>query len=167
MKILTILMLFIAEYSTAQDFPTSYKGSWKGSLEIYKPSGEIGLSVPMELIIDSITPTNWQWKTIYNNTDVRDYNLNIIHKEKGHFQIDEKNGIVLESRLFGNKLFTSFTIEGFTISDTYLFKPESIEFELISSDQNFNTISGNKDEIPLVVSHTNQAYQKAILKKVH
>ena len=168
-RILYIFIVFYTLNLTAQqaDFPKTWQGTWKGTLEIYSPNGKVIHSVPMELHIAPLISGRWTWKTTYDNKDIRDYELVTINAEKGQYQIDEKNDILLDLRLFGNKSFTCFEVDGYQIYDSYTFEKDTIIFELTSSAPGQETKSGTGTEGSPVVTSTPQiAYQKAILKKI-
>lgn len=170
MKTLQLLLLLLATTLTSAqtiNFPESHAGVWKGILEINGASGM--RSVPMELhIAPTHTAGRWVWKTIYDNKDVRDYELVEIDKSKGKYQIDEKNGIMLDFRLFGNKSFTCFEVEGYLLYDMYTFNESSIVFELTSSmPQQVSKSGKGGKESPVVTSYPQVAYQRAILTKAN
>lgn len=164
-----ILLIFFTLSLSAQEtvFPKSWQGTWKGTLEIYSPNGKIAHTVPMELHIAPLASGRWAWKTTYDNKDIRDYELVTLNAEKGQYQIDEKNDILLDLRLFGNKSFTCFEVDGYQIYDSYTFEKEAIIFELTSSVPGQQTKSGKgTEDNPTVTSTPQIAYQKAVLKKV-
>lgn len=168
MKSFVILFFFLSInlYAQVTAFPKSWAGTWRGTLEIYQPSGKIAHSVPMELQITPLSSGKWVWKTIYDNKDIRDYLLITLNAEAGQYQIDEKNGILLDLRLFGNKSFSCFEVDGYQIYDSYTFQDNAIIFELTSSAPGQQTKSGNgTEESPIVTSSAQISYQKAVLKK--
>lgn len=150
-----------------QKFPESWLGSWKGNLEIYAPDGSVKQNFPMEIHISKLEEEKkWQWKIVYNTTDIRNYELVEIDASKGKYYIDEKNNILIDVTVFGNKTFSSFEVQGFTIFDTHTLIGNSIIFELNTSQSKDTRTSGDgTEEIPTVKSFPQIGYQKAILKK--
>lgn len=143
-----------------------WEGKYFGNLVIYKPDGGIAQTVSMELeILPTIDTNIWVWKTTYNNKDIRDYVLNIKDAAKGKYVLDEKNGILIDMRCFGNKLISCFDVEGYLIYDSHTLIENEIIFELTSSSEQQATKSGGKGDIPQVKSFPQVTYQRAVLKR--
>lgn len=161
------LFVFVLSFSafSQQRFPESWLGNWKGNLEIYLPDGSIKQSIPMEIHISKLnSEKRWQWKIIYNTTDIRDYELVEVDVTKGKYYIDEKNNILIDVTVFGNKTFSCFEVQDFTIFDTHTLIDDSIIFELNTSLSKDTRISGDgTEQIPTVKSFPQIGYQKAIL----
>jgi len=167
-KLSVLFVLLTSFYSFSQQkFPESWIGSWKGNLEIYAPDGKVKQTVPMEIQINTLNEEKkWQWKIIYNTTDIRNYELVEVDATKGKFYIDEKNNILIDVAVFGNKTFSNFEVQGFTIFDTHTLIDDTIVFELNTSQSKDTRTSGDgTEEIPTVKSFPQIGYQKAILKK--
>ncbi|OYQ37551.1 hypothetical protein CHU92_08155 [Flavobacterium cyanobacteriorum] len=165
--LITITVLLTLTTAVGQEsYFKAYEGTWKGILEIFSPQGKVLHSVPMELHIAQTNGGRFTWKTVYDNKDIRDYELVTVDVAKGKYRIDEKNGILIDLSLFGNKSFTCFETGGYLIYDLYTFNKDSIIFELTSSAPGQETISGNgTEESPKVTSRIQVSYQKAVLKK--
>ncbi len=143
----------------------AWVGEWKGTLELYKPDGSIDRTVPMDLLIkptgDSLA---LQWRLTYNKQDVRDYILRTDDAGAGKFTLDEKNGITIDVRRFGNMLFSSFDVQDYQISDSYEMRGVTMIFTLTSSSTNLHTKSGKgTEESPNVKSMPVNVFQRAIL----
>ena len=168
-----ILFLFIAFgfsiLSSAQiNFPNNYLGTWKGNLKM-EPSGmEIPMTLQLgpELTKDSIYKYVITYISPAKN-DVREYELHVKDKKQGLFYIDEKNGIILEEKLLGNKLTSIFSVSGSFLQITLELLNDEIVFEVYSwpSQVAKNTVSKEEGETYMVDSYRLNAYQKAILKK--
>jgi len=167
-KLLLVLLLMAGSSSFSQQkFPDSWLGSWKGNLEIYAPDGTVKQNVPMELHISKLDEEKkWQWKIVYNTSDTRNYELVETDAAKGSYHIDEKNNILIDVAVFGNKIFSSFEVQGFTIFDTHTLIGNTIVFELSTSQAKDTRTSGDGTaEIPSVRSFPQIGYQKAVLQK--
>lgn len=166
---LILLFIFILSFNafSQQKFPESWLGNWKGDLEIYTPDGSVKQSIPMEIHISKLSSEKkWQWKIVYNTTDIRNYELVEVDAAKGRYYIDEKNNILIDVTVFGNKTFSCFEVQNFTIFDTHTLINDTIIFELNTSQSKDTRISGDgTEEIPTVRSFPQIGYQKAILKK--
>lgn len=88
--------------------------------------------------------------------------------DRGVYQIDEKNTIVIDS-YYKTGIFTSFfeVMNSYIIS-TYTKKKDSIIFEIIAANGKKLNITGNskfnEEDIPEVKSYLVNGRQKAILK---
>ena len=97
------------------DFPESWLGNWVGDLHIYKEN-KLVQTLPMELEMQAIdTSENYVWAIIYGEDKVagrrRSYELEIVDAEKGHLSASmKKTPSKLESYLFGNKLYSQFSV---------------------------------------------------------
>ena len=168
MKTVTLLFFLVSTTAFCQvAFPDGWAGQWKGNLEIMAPDGTIKQTVPMAITISKLAvPKKWQWQIIYNNTDIRNYEIVEKDATKGHYVLDEKNNILIDVKVFGNKLFSNFEVEGMRIFDTHQLINNTIVFELNSSNTTEITASGDgTSAIPTVKSFPQTAYQKAILQK--
>ncbi len=174
-KAYTVLVLvFISTLSFAQNsFPKSWVGDYAGNLEIYAVDS-IGMQVKMKL---GIHPTEqdsvYHWIITYEfkgKEDVRSYELKMIDKEKGHYQIDEKNSIVIDS-YYRNETFTSFfEVNKSVIITSHRREGDGIEFEIIASLLDPISTTGNgiidDEAIPEVISYPIKGRQRCILKKI-
>ncbi|REE79810.1 hypothetical protein BX611_2706 [Lutibacter oceani] len=152
-------------------FPASWEGNYKGELQIYGVDS-IAMRVTMQLDIAKKTDSLYQWKITYNlkgKEDIRNYELKVVDVKNGHYIIDEKNSIAIDS-YFKTGIFTSFfkVMDSFIVS-TYTKKENLIIFEIISADGKNSTSTGNTsyegETIPEVNSYLVNGRQKAILKK--
>jgi hypothetical protein len=150
----------------AQNSLQQWKGNYVGELFIYKPDGSVAQQVSMELEVKpTADSTIWIWKTTYNHKDTRDYVVLIKDAAKGKYVLDEKNGILIDIRAFGNKLISCYDVEGYLIYDSHTLNGNEIIFELTSSSSDQNHTSGGKDDIPVVKSMPQVTYQRAVLKR--
>lgn len=121
-------------------FPQDWKGVWKGSCSNTGPAGKQTYApVDMRLTIQPETGSaNWQWRIEYlsaQENQLRDYTLKAVDAAKGHWLIDEHNGILLDNFMVRGNLI----LEQFSVGQTLLFgrhelqsNPQAIKVELVS-----------------------------------
>lgn len=152
---------------------TPFEGTYKGTLEIYQ-GAKVAHSLPMSLKILPIDSTSWTFHITYHRDgkeDFRPYNIRLIDAQKGHYVIDEHNGILLDSYLNGNCLYEQFAIDNSGIIGTTCFLDDDrLSYELIPINMEPTRISGdtiiNGDTIPAVRSYQVYSTQKALLKRI-
>jgi len=175
--LIRVLLFFILPITTisAQDtFPESWLGNYKGDLLIYSVDS-VKMNVKMELKIaktekDSI----FDWTIIYNikgKKDIRAYRLVVVDREKGWYQIDERNTIIIDAYLYNNSVFTSFFKVGKSyIVASYTKKKDHLVFEIIAGKTEPVSITGKtkfkEEDIPQVDAYPVSGRQKAILFKI-
>ena len=171
MKYLLILLsFFFIEYSFSQSFPTSWIGHYEGNLEIYGVDSVLR-TIKMNLDIEkTLNDSIFVWQITYqldSTADIRKYELHVLDQEKGLFQIDEKNGIVIESYLKSDILTSFFSVMNNFIIATYAKMDDYIDFEIIVANTKPVSTTGEtkheKEEIPKVETYPVQGRQKARL----
>lgn len=171
---MTALFLFVllpGMISQAQSasFPNDFAGRWKGNLE-WKMAGKPTQVFSMQLnILPADSTGQYTWQIIYgeNNKDVRPYLLKPVDTAKGHWLIDEKNGIILDSYAFGNCLQGAFTVGKNTIVDNYCLDNGRLRVEFFSIRLGEKKQSGNgTEDSPFVDSYRIGSYQAGFLEKI-
>ncbi len=153
-------------------FPASWKGIWKGNLEIFSNAGK-QQELPMELHILPIDSSeNYTFWIIYGEdkeAGKRPYELVTVDAEKGLYAIDEKNSIQMEAYFLGDKLIQRFEVMGNMLMTTTEKKGEIMEWEIISGSLTPVSTTGKEkvdgEEIPEVKAFPIKVVQKAILKR--
>lgn len=170
-SIFLFCLFYVGLYVHAQNFPQTWEGIWQGELNIYSSASAKSVqTLTMQLKIQPIDAKTWAWEIGYlvGEGDIRKYELHEINAEKNEWLIDEKNGILLNQRLLGNRLIGSFSIEKSLIINSYEFNNDSIIVEFYSTQLDpENTIGLGTEESPVVGNHKVGNYQKAVLKKVN
>jgi hypothetical protein len=145
-------------------FPNNVLGIYKGDLKINTSKGS--QIIPMEFHIrktDSIH--KFDYVIIYNNSP-RNYTLVVKDIEKGLFEIDENNGIILPTKLSNNILYSFFEVQDNFLSSRLEFKDDFLIFEILfTQTKNKITTGGTSKEVPPVFGFPISTIQKAILKK--
>jgi len=174
----------VPSYSTSQNskriekqkgdsFPGDWMGYWKGTLEIFQKNKKTR-SIPMALdhqFTDSIGI--YEWAIIYGEDTIkgrRDYYLETLNDSIGHFRVDEKNSIYLDTYLNDNTMISQFEVQGTVITSKYThLGNDRIMFEILAGTDKPVSVTGNEvidgDTIPIVNSFPINAYQRATLVK--
>lgn len=150
------------------NFPQSFVGQWKGKLQ-WMIAGKKTLTFSMQLIVlPTDTVGQFTWQIIYSDKgkDNRPYLLKPIDTIKGHWIVNEQDGIVLDSYVHGNSIHGAFTVQGNTIVDNYRVEGDSMFVEFFSIKLADKKTSGKgTDDTPWVDSYTISSYQMGVLTK--
>ena len=169
-----IICMFLNTNLVAQGgFPESWTGKWGGTLEIYNAKG-LARELPMQLHILPIDSTNrYSWGIIYGEDvekGLRDYELMPVDTSMGHYQVDEKNGIILDAFLLGDKLFERFEVMGSLLLTTTELRGDQLHWEIISGSlEPILTTGGGEhegEEIPPVNGYSIVVLQRAVLSRI-
>jgi hypothetical protein len=167
MKALLPLFLFLASSAGAQAplFPASFVGHWEGTL-LWHSQGKVQ-SVAMQLRIQPADSSgHYTWQLIYGagGEDNRPYLLKPVDTARGHWMIDERNGIILDQYWLAGRLSASFTVQQTTIVNAYWLQGDTLHSEFLSLTARPVRKSGDQGpEIPAVESFGVKGYQKAVL----
>ena len=166
-SICSLILLFITTLSFAQNdnnnFPNDFLGVYKGTLSIYNPSNEVQ-QIPMEFhLLETDSAHRFEFKLIYDG-QARNYFLLEIDSEKGLYDIDEDNGIILKTRLQNNTLFSFFEVNGSMLSSRYAFSGDQIDFEILFTTLKAKEKTGEETGNE-IFAYPISVVQKAILKK--
>ena len=168
-----IIILNFANINAQNSFPKSWLGNYQGNLEIYAVDS-VQMNVKMNLEIKkTVKDSVYQWVTTYHikdKKDIRSYELKVIDTQKGLFQIDEKNTIVIDA-YYRMGIFTSFfEVQKTFIIATYTKEKDSIIFEIISGKKEPVSVTGggisDKKKIPEVTTYPVTGRQRAVLNKI-
>lgn len=160
--------------SSETEFPATWAGDWKGTLDIYSGKGKIQ-SVAMNLEIhpiDTSREKRYTFGMVYGSKeqDWRPYELVPVAPERGIWKVDEKNSIVMESYLYGPKLLCWFVVEGNRILCTYeKIDEHTLVFEVMSGPEKEASTTGStkqgEEDIPAVKTYPFSVFQRAILTR--
>ena len=154
-------------------FPESWSGKWGGTLEIFSAAG-LSQAIPMQLHILPIDSTDrYSWSIIYGEDiekGLRAYELIPVNPAMGHYQVDEKNGIILDAFLLGDKLFERFEVMGNLLLTMTEMRGEQLYWEIISGSlEPIQTTGGEEyegEDIPPVNGYNVKVMQRAILERM-
>lgn len=175
MKRLTaaLVLLIIATIGYAQpsnSFPASFTGHWQGTLHWYAQGVDTPRTVHMELDIRPHPDSAGQytWHIIYGKPgqDNRPYLLKPVDAAKGHWVIDEVNGILLDQYWTAGKFAGAFTVGNTTIVNSYWIENGQLQVEFYSyTARPLVTTGKGTEDSPRVDSYAMRAYQRATLRK--
>jgi hypothetical protein len=161
--------------SDSLPFPQNWQGTWSGKLNIYNAKG-VAQTIDMSLEIHKIDTSSvgaYSWGMMYvsKNKDWRPYELIPIDASKGHWKIDEKNSIIMESYLFAQKFLCEFTVEGSRILCTYeKIDDKTMIFEVMAGKDTFVSTTGNTtqgtEKISEVKTFPFSGFQRAVLMRI-
>ena len=150
-------------------FPKCFIGNWKGTLQ-WMVAGKTTQEFTMQLSIQPAdTAGQYTWKVMYGETspDIRPYILKPVDTSKGHWIIDETDGIILDSYVHGNSIHGAFTVQGNTIVDNYSIESGRMRVEFFSIKLDNKKQSGKGTATtPFVDSYFISSYQTGLLERV-
>lgn len=172
MKTIISFVSFIviaAAHVSAQtsSFPQSFIGDWKGTLTWAVP-GKAPQIFTMRLNIQPADSGRYTWQIIYGDDqkDNRPYLLSPVDTAKGHWVVDERNSIILDSYWIGNKFTGVFAVSGSTILDQYWIENGDMYVEFVTYNSKPLAVTGSTSkEIPAVDSYQIKSVQRGVLKK--
>jgi hypothetical protein len=154
----------------AQSFPADFIGHWKGEIDWFQQGNAMPKKIQVQLVVRPVdTAGHFTWQIIYGDkeTDNRPYVLKPVDTAKGHWIIDERNGIVLDQFWLGNKLTGVFTVNPSTVFNSYWLEGNKLLVEFIMTTAKPSGRSGNgTEESPHVDSYQVKSFQRGILSKV-
>jgi len=175
MKFLSFLIVFVCTipFSLAQEnsditFPDTYFGTYIGDLEAHTDKGIN--NYPMEFhLLPTDTIGVYNYTIVYGKGEARQerkYTLKEIDKANGNYILDENNGIILDSKVIGNKMYFLFEVMDSFLTTFITFHKDYLVFEIVVSNIKSKKTSGGMDEdTPEVFSYPISVVQKAVLNK--
>ncbi len=163
-----MVSLFLVMQVSTHQFPADFIGDWSGTMMWSKAGAQEPQKVPMRLKIAKLSGADtYTYQLSYgeNAKDNRPYEMKLVDKAKGHWQVDEKNGIVLDHYWVGDAFVGVFTVGGNTIVAKDRREGDTLVTEMITNEAMTLTTSGGKDGIPAVTTHRILSVQRAVLKK--
>ena len=162
-------LLLICLVSSAQQlsFPQSFVGNWKGTLTWNRPE-KVPQQFTMRLNIQAVDSGRYTWQIIYGDEqkDNRPYILMPVDTTKGHWQIDERNTIVLDGYFIGNSFTSAFAVSGSTIVSKYELTADGLMVSFTTyTTKPITTTGGTSKEIPPVDSYKVIGLQQGLLKR--
>lgn len=167
--VLLQLLLLMSLFSSAQQasFPQSFFGNWKGTITWNRPA-KASQQFTMRLNIQPADSGRYSWQIIYGDEqkDDRPYVLMPVDTATGHWQIDERNTIVLDGYFIGNSFTSAFAVSGSTIVSKYELTADGLMVSFTTyAAKPIATTGGTSKEIPPVDSYKVIGLQQGLLKK--
>jgi len=136
---LSLLVLIYMTQIVAQEnnFVVKCEGNWKGKMDYYMQGNlidQVDVTMSIKLINDS--SKTWNWFTMYHLPDneiSKMYQLILINDVRGHYIMDEGDGVILDCFVFGNKMYSVFEVENNLLCAVYEIFPDKLVFEIISA----------------------------------
>lgn len=132
---------------TGPALPASFVGTWDGSMKMYGGDGALGQEVPMRIEVEAAEPGGAQpFRLIYGDpatSPVRDYQMVPVEGEKNHFLHDEQNGILLDTYLVGDTLYSQFEIGNVRIDSRF-----RVEGDTLISEMTTFGVTASRDTRP-------------------
>lgn len=145
--ILSFCALLFCVTAFAQKFPDAYVGYWRGDLSIYKGS-KVVQTVKFGLDVFPADSGRYDWIITYGDSaqDRRPYLLVPVDTAKGHWAIDEDNGIVIDMYITGSKVTSLFAVEGNVIQISYWREGDELVMELFAYPEKEQSKTGKGTE---------------------
>ncbi|KZN31622.1 hypothetical protein N474_22120 [Pseudoalteromonas luteoviolacea CPMOR-2] len=168
MRTLLALCLGLSAVSAgAQAAPQQWQGFFKGQCELVAPGHGSLYKFPMSLEVGAPVENKADWIITYGEgatAQPRNYTLVTLDEKKGHFAVDENNGIVIDQYLFENKFVSLFEIGSSKLNASYeLHSDGSLDVEIIT--YTFDTIREAQVGPYLVANYGGKRIQKCTLYK--
>ncbi len=149
-------------------FPQDFVGDWRGTMEWTKSGEEKSTQVKMRIKIEKADGDSYTYHMAYGDKeqDARPYVLKPVDKTKGHWAIDERNGIVLDHFWVGDCLIGVFTVSGNTIVSKDRLEDGKLVTEMITYEASTLNKTGDQGpQIPLVTTNRVKSIQRAKLER--
>lgn len=166
--IFTGLILFVSILN-AQSYPDQFIGNWNGTLNIYQ-GPKLAQTINVALDVMPLDSGRYEWVITYGDSgkDIRPYMLIPVDTAKGHWAIDEKDGIVLDIFVTGKKFTSTFAVMGSAVQVCYWIEGEDLCMEIWSFNEKPDHKSGlGTEEVPEVNVYKFSGYHYARMQKVN
>ena len=146
-------------------FPDAFLGIYKGTLKI--DSTKETKKIKMEFHLKKTDSINrYDYILVYDGKP-RNYTLVVKDREKGLFEVDENNGIILPAKVLNNTLYSLFEIQGNILNSRFEFSRRHLDFEILFGFTKEKTATGGTSkEVPKVFGYPISTIQKATLRRV-
>ena len=173
-NIITSLMFFLFfQFSVSGQnfegtFPDDFFGIYTGTLAISSERGNQEVMMEFHLL-----PTEIEGKYTYTlvygegeSKQVREYHLLEKNKEKGTYVVDENNGIVLDDKVIGNRMYALFEVNETLLTTFITFETDHLVFEIVATPKAKKRVTHANDEAKTeVISYPITTVQRAVLQK--
>ena len=114
-------------------FPASWTGNWQGQLHVLRGSDTLQ-RVDMRLAITALDSGAYTWALGYGPaaSDERPYVLTPQDSTGTHWQIDERNGIVLDAYRHGDVFYSCFEVMGTLLFTRDELRGDTLYHEILS-----------------------------------
>lgn len=119
----------LSAVAAPQAFPQAWQGRWKGNMAVSGVPGKEKVGVELEIRPHG-QDGRASWTLRYEGMPDRQYELVPVRPEVGHYAIDERNGIQLDSYLEGNVLMSQFEVQRNRVTARYELDGDKILMEM-------------------------------------
>lgn len=118
-----LILLFSSTLAFCQNIPSSWLGTYRGTMYLYSKSSNPYGEVPVQLVFKELEKdATWSFNMTYASPGqpryvVKDYRIERVHDT---LFMNEGEGIVLPMKLFGECLMDFYSIEDSDASKTYM-----------------------------------------------
>ena len=154
----------------SQIFPKGWTGKYEGTMEIFNGENKQQVAIDFELL-ELKKDSSWTYKMTYTNSNqapiVKDY---LLQKTGASwtFQLDEKDGILIDIRLIGNVFYDFYEVNGMFFTSRLSKEKKGLFFELMGGIKgDFRKTSTGITEITDVYSYPPVFVQRVQLKKIN
>lgn len=142
----SFVALLLAGVAAAGDgLPAGWHGTWAGTMTS-TTAADKATEVPLVLVVAPIAGSaDLTWKATFGTGEkavVKDYRLVPEKDAPGRFKIDERNGSVLDARLVGGVLYSTFEAGGIVFAARYELRGDAIRYELTTAKRGDKTAAG-------------------------
>lgn len=153
--------------SAQADMLPTWQGVWRGDCINSLPGNPPSLQYAMTLeIAPAKNPDALKWIITYaldTGKEVRNYELRTVKAENGHYVINERDGILIDTYLFDNALYSEFDLGNQRAPAKYEINGNEMHFEVPIYESSVVRATGHNANI--VLSHQADSLQRCILNK--
>lgn len=163
----------LAPAAAPTPFPHSWVGEWRGPGGSTPAEGD-ALRFEMRLrIAPTDDPDRFTWTIAYITTDRADerpYELVVVDAEKGLYEVDEKNSIVLPARWIDGGLYSRFDlgetalVAGYRVEDIGT-ERERMVVEIVTTDGADAPTTGGENGVPTISVPPVKAVMRAVMTR--
>jgi hypothetical protein len=179
LRIIIIILVFLTStlflgsaFASIESSFSNWIGFWEGDCQLSSPVQGVQKVNTSLNITEGSKPDRLGWQLIYQETgpfpkQVRNYEMVTIDESAGHYMIDERNGLLLDSFLKGDAIYSTFTIKENLIFTTHVLIEKN---KMLATYPSFNSNPVRKTCVtgqPDLCAHSFlfQAAQKCILTR--
>lgn len=119
----------LSAFASPPAFPGAWQGRWKGEMEVSGVPGTDSVGVELE-IRPRGEDGRHSWTIRYQGMPERNYDLVPVDPARGHYVVDEHNGILLDSYYDKGVLLSQFEVDKNRVSARYEMQGDQLAMEL-------------------------------------
>ena len=167
---LTFLFLFVSASTLfAQAFPEGWLGKYEGTMEIINGENKQTVTLDFEMK-ELVKDSSWTYLMVYHQAGTADVVKDYVIKRTGTnwtFELDEKDGIVIDMRLMGNVFYDFFETAGMFFTSRLSKEKNDLFFELMGGmKSDYRLTTTGSSEVTNVYSYPPAFVQRVQLKKI-